>query len=304
MELVDAAEIRRRLPMRAAIDALERAFRDRDPAGGPMRTHLETPRGSLLLMPETGPVGIGVKLVTVTPGNAEREEPLIGAVYVVFDATTQQPRAVLDGAALTAIRTAAVSGLATRFLARPDAGRLVLFGAGVQAGTHLEAMVAERPVEHVTVVSRSQGPAVALAERAAAMGLAAELGEPDAVRDADLVCTCTTSERPLFDGARLPEGVHVNAVGSFRPDTRELDTETIRRAELVVEERSAALAEAGELAIAIAEGAIDAAHVRADLHQLTNGAAVRTSPRDVTVFKSVGLAFEDLAVAAAVLEAA
>lgn len=303
MELLDAAGLRRRLPMRSAIDALERAFRERDPAGGPLRSHLETPEGTLLLMPATGPAGVGVKLVTVTPGNAERGEPLIGAVYVLFDARTQQPRAVLDGAALTALRTAAVSGLATRCLARPDAARLVLFGAGVQAGAHLEAMVAERPVARVTVVSRSPEPASALVDRASALGLDASVGEPSAVRDADLVCTCTTSDRPLFDGAWLRDGVHVNAVGAYRPETRELDTEAIRRAALVVEERGAALAEAGELALAIEEGAIDAGHVRADLHELMNGAAVRTSPRDVTVFKSVGLAFEDLVVAAAALEA-
>jgi ornithine cyclodeaminase len=290
--------------MRAAIDALERAFRDGDPAGGPLRSQLGTPEGTLLLMPATGPAGVGVKLVTVTPANASRGEPLIGAVYVLFDAWSQQPRAVLDGAALTALRTAAVSGLATRFLARPDAARLVLFGAGVQAGEHLEAMVAERPIERVVVVSRSGSPASALAARASALGLDAAVGGPEAVRDADLICTCTTSERPLFDGAWLPGGVHVNAVGSYRPQTRELDTETVRRAALVVEERAAALAEAGELALAIAEGAIEAGHVRADLHELMNGSQVRTSPRDVTVFKAVGLAFEDLAVAAAALEAA
>jgi ornithine cyclodeaminase/alanine dehydrogenase-like protein (mu-crystallin family) len=164
-------------------------------------------------------------------------------------------------------------------------------------------MVAERPVARVTVVSRSPEPASALVVRASALGLGASVGEPSAVRDADLVCTCTTSDRPVFDGAWLRGGVHVNAVGAYRPETRELDTEAIRRAALVVEERGAALAEAGELAFAIAEGAIDAGHVRADLHELTNGAAVRTSPGDVTVFKSVGLAFEDLVVAAAALEA-
>jgi ornithine cyclodeaminase len=290
--------------MREAIDVLQRAFRDRDPSEDPLRSHVETPEGTLLLMPATGAAGVGVKLVTVTPGNARRGEPLIGAVYVLFDARTQQPRAVLDGAALTALRTAAVSGLATRLLARPDSRRLVLFGAGVQAGSHLEAMVAERPVERVSVVSRSEGPASALAARAAELGLEANVAGSEAVREADLVCTCTTSEHPLFDGAWLPDGVHVNAVGSYRPETRELDSETVRRAALVVEERHAALAEAGELALTIDEGTIDAAHVRADLHELTNGVEVRTSPHDVTVFKSVGLAFEDLVVASAALDAA
>ncbi len=303
MELLDGPELRRRLPMRAAIDALERAFRDEDPSGSPLRSHVDTAAGTLLMMPAAGAAGVGVKLVTVTPANTGRGEPLIGAVYVLFDARTQQPCAVFDGAALTALRTAAVSGLATRFLARPDAHRLVIFGAGVQAGTHLEAMVSERPIDRVAIVSRSEGRAASLRDRAAALGLEAELAGPDAVRTADVVCTCTTAERPLFDGGWLSDGVHVNAVGSYRPETRELDTATVRRAKVVVEERAAAFAEAGELAIPLGAGAIDASHVRADLHELVVGASVRTGPGDVTLFKSVGLAFEDLAVAGAALEA-
>ncbi|HEY7666565.1 MAG TPA: ornithine cyclodeaminase family protein [Actinomycetota bacterium] len=303
MELLDGPELRRRLSMRAAIDALERAFRAEDPSGSPLRSNVGTAEGTLLIMPAAGAAGVGVKLVTVTAANAERGEPLIGAVYVLFDARTQQPRAVLDGAALTALRTAAVSGLATRYLARTDAHRLIIFGAGVQAGTHLEAMVCERPIDEVTIVSRSRARAAELRDRAAALGLTAELAGPDAVRAGDVVCTCTSAERPLFDGGWLPEGVHVNAVGSYRPETRELDTEAVRRAKVVVEERSAAFAEAGELAIPLEAGAIEASHVLADLHELVGGVPVRTAPGDVTVFKSVGLAFEDLAVAAAALEA-
>jgi ornithine cyclodeaminase len=302
MRLLDAAELGRRLPMSEAIDALDRAFRDRDPTGGPLRSHLETPSGTLLVMPAAGAAGVGVKLVTLTPGNPARGDPLIGAVYILFDARTQQPRGVIDGAALTALRTAAVSGVATRYLAREDVRRLVIFGAGVQAGAHLDAMLVVRAVERVAIVSRSEGPAEALRDRAAALGVDAALVGPEAVRDADVICTCTTSPEPLFDGRWLPTGVHVNAVGSYRPDARELDGETIRRAKLVVEERAAALAEAGELAIPLAEGTIDASHVLADLHELANGTVVRTSPEDVTVFKSVGLAFEDLAVAAAAMD--
>ena len=301
MELIDVAELRRRLPMAAAIDALESAFRDQDPAAGPLRSHLDTADGRLVLMPATGPAGVGVKLVTVTPANPARGAPLIGAVYVLFDAVTQQPRAVIDGAALTALRTAAVSGLATRFLARADARRLVIFGAGVQARSHLEAMVNERAIERVAIVSRSEGPAGELRDRAEGLGLDARSAAPDVVAEADLVCTCTTSDEPVFDGARLSAGTHVNAVGTFQPHTRELDTETIRRARVVVEERGAAFEEAGELVIAIGEGAIDPSHVVADLAQVVRGTQVRTTPDDVTVFKSVGLAFEDLAIAAAVV---
>jgi ornithine cyclodeaminase/alanine dehydrogenase-like protein (mu-crystallin family) len=134
-------------------------------------------------------------------------------------------------------------------------------------------------------------------------GLVARLGAPGAVADADLVCTCTTSEEPLFDGSSLPFGVHVNAVGSHRPGARELDTATVRRGRVVVETRDVALAEAGELAIPIADGAIEAGHVAADLADVVRGASVRRSPEDLTVFKSVGMAFEDLVVARAIVDA-
>ncbi len=303
LRVIGAEEVRARLPMAAAVDALQDAFRTLDPSGGPLRTHVETPNGSLLLMPAVGAAGIGVKLVTITPANPERDLPLIHASYVLFDAETQAPEGVLDGSALTALRTAAVSGLATRFLSREDAGRLVIFGAGVQARSHLEAMCAVRPVTDLVVVSRSRGAAEALAEEGRGRGLAARLGEPEAVREADLVCTCTTAEAPLFDGSWLPDGVHVNAVGAYRPETRELDTETVRRARVVVETREVAFEEAGELLIPIGEGAIAAGHIVADLAETVRGAQVRRSSSEVTLFKSVGMAFEDLVVARAVLDA-
>jgi ornithine cyclodeaminase/alanine dehydrogenase-like protein (mu-crystallin family) len=303
LRVIGAEELRARLPMAAAIDALEAAFRTLDPGAGPLRSEVETPGGSLLVMPAFGEAGVGVKLVTVTPENPMQGFPFIQASYVLFDAETQSPEAVLDGTTLTALRTAAVSGLATRRLAREDASRLVLFGAGVQARSHLEAMCAVRPVTDVVVVSRTPGPAEGLVREALGSGLGARLGERVAVAEADLVCTCTTSEQPLFDGSLLRRGAHVNAVGSHRPESRELDTETVRRARLVVETRAVALAEAGDLLIPIAEGAIDAGHVAADLAETMRGIPVRRSPDDVTVFKSVGMAFEDLVVARAIVNA-
>lgn len=303
LRLIGAEELRARLPMVAAIDALETAFRTLDPGTGPLRTSLETPAGSLLMMPALGEAGVGVKLVTLTSSNPERGLPYIQAGYVLFDTVTQSPEAVLDGTALTALRTAAVSGLATRHLAREDAARLVVFGAGVQARAHLEAMCAVRPVTELVVVSRSPGPAGSLVGAGLERGLAARSGEPDSVAEADLICTCTTSGEPLFDGSSLPPGVHVNAVGSHRPDARELDTETVRRGRVVVETREVALAEAGELAIPIADGAIEVGHVVADLAETVRGAEVRRSTDDLTVFKSVGMAFEDLVVARAIVDA-
>jgi ornithine cyclodeaminase/alanine dehydrogenase-like protein (mu-crystallin family) len=299
---VDAETLRRTLPMTAAIDALEAAFgADRLPEA-PLRTHVETGTGSLLLMPAFGEPGVGVKLVTLTGSNPDRGLPFIHAIYALFDAQTQAPVALLDGAALTAIRTAAVSGLATRHLARPDASRLAIFGAGVQARSHLEAMRAVRPLAHVVIVSRTSDRAAALADEARTAGLNARVGSAADVADRDLVCTCTTSETPVFDGTLLPSGAHVNAVGAYRPDMRELDTEAVRRARVVVETREAAMEEAGDLLIAIKEGAVDEDHVVADLSEVVRGAPVRRSDEDVTLFKSVGVAFEDLVVARAAVD--
>lgn len=302
--LIDAATLTDALPMPAAIDALERGFRDQDAVAAPLRGVAETTAGTLLTMPASGDGGIGVKIVTLTPANPDRGLPFLHASYVLFDARTQAPEAVLDGAAMTALRTAAVSGLATRHLAPADAHRLVVFGAGVQAAVHLEAMRAVRDVDEVIVVSRSPERAEALVARARDAGLDARTGTPDDVAGADLVCTCTTAPTPLFDGALLSPGTHVNAVGAYTPDTREIDTETMRRGRVVVEARDVALAEAGDLLIPIAEGVVTAAHILADLWEVVrDDRAVRGSLDDVTLFESVGMAFEDLIVARAVVEA-
>jgi ornithine cyclodeaminase len=296
LPLIDADELGRLLPMPAAIDALERAFAEPDLPQAPQRTSFEVTSGDLLLMPAAGDAGVGVKLVTLAPANPGRGLPYVQAAYVLFDAESLSPVAVLDGTALTNLRTAAVSGLATRHLARPDASRLVILGAGATANAHLDAILAVRPIRIVRVVSRSPGPAEALAARARDAG-------PEAVAEADVVCTCTTSERPVFDGALLAPGTHVNAIGAYRPDMRELDDEAVARARVVVETREAALAEAGDLVIPLRAGRIRADHVVADLGELVRGAVVRRGPEDVTVFKSVGIAPEDLVVARAALDA-
>ena len=303
LRVIGAEELRDRLPMVEAMDALEEAFRSQDPGVGPHRTHVETPAGSLLMMPAFAENGVGVKLVTLTPGNVRRNLPFIYALYALFDASTQAPEALLDGSALTALRTAAVSGLATRFLARPDAARLVIFGAGVQARSHLEAMCSVRAITDLVVVSRTPEPAEGLAAEGRRLGLRAVVGRPEAVAEADLVCTCTTSSEPLFDGGILRPGTHVNAVGSYHPRTRELDTETIRRARVVVETREVAFEEAGDILIPIHEGVIGEDHVIADLADIVRGAEVWPWRETVTVFKSVGMAFEDLVVARAIVDA-
>ncbi|HSL68031.1 MAG TPA: ornithine cyclodeaminase family protein [Actinomycetota bacterium] len=299
---IDADRLGRLLPMEAAVDALETAFGSGALPPAPLRTHIETEAGSLVAMPATGPQGTGVKLLTITSGNPEMGRPLIQGMYALFSVVTQEPEAAIDGAALTALRTGAVSGLATRYLAREDAARLVIFGAGTQARSHLEAMLAVRPVETVTFVSRTPGRAEALVGSAREMGVAAEVAGPDAVGAADIVCTCTTSATPVFEGSLLSSGSHVNAVGAYTPQTRELDNDAIVRARVVVETREVALAEAGDLQIPLGAGSIGPDHVVADLSEVVRGVTVRRNPEDVTVFKSVGVAFEDLVVARAAVD--
>jgi ornithine cyclodeaminase len=283
--------------MDRAIAAIEDAFRS-GRHESPPRQHIPIGESDLLFMPSWNERVAGVKLVTVNPNNPPRNIPLINGSYLLFDRDTLQPAAVIEAATLTAIRTAAVSGVATRALAAPEARRLVIFGSGVQARSHLDAMVAARAIEELVVVARSEERARSLLERAAQIGIAARVGDPTAVTEADIVCTCTTSSDPLFDGTNLSSGAHVNAVGSYRAAARELDTEIVRRAAVVCVETLEVMGESGDLATPLSEGVLDPADV-VDLR----AALSRTKPNEpeITVFKSVGQAFEDLAVAEAAL---
>lgn len=304
MRFIGAEELRSVLSMEGAVDALDAAFAREDPSlVAPLRNTFATPAGTLLTMPAAGDAGVGIKLVTLSEFNPQRNLPFVHAAYVLFDARTQRLEAVIDGTELTALRTAAVSGLATRHLANPDASRLVVFGAGVQATAHLDAMLAVRPIRDVTVVGRSQPKVDALVARARTRGVEARAGAPDDVRHADLICTCTTSAVSVFSGQDLAEGVHINAIGAYLAHQRELDTETVRRARVVVETREVALTEAGDVVIPIREGAIEASHLLADLAEVVRGRRVREARSDITAFISVGSSFEDLVVARAAIDA-
>jgi len=295
--LLDAGALERLVPFGDAIGALEGALASgRAPGDHPPRSSVPAGRGELLLMPAGDGVAVGVKLVTVAPDTPDRTRPRIQGVYVYFDAATLAPVALLDGVALTSLRTPAVSAVATARLAVADARTLVVFGAGPQAWGHVLAMRAVRPVERVRVVARSRPSAERLAERARGLGLDAAPATPAAVAAADVVCTCTTSTEPVFEGRLLAPHAHVNAVGSHRPDARELDDDAVRGAAVVVETRRAALAEAGDLLLPLRAGVIGEDAVVADLGELVRG-TVRVDPGRRTVFKSVGMAFEDLVVA-------
>jgi ornithine cyclodeaminase len=296
---IAASELSAVLPWGAAVDALESAFQTEDPSAGPVRSHLAVPGGEMLLMPAQTSTDVGVKLVTLAPGNAGIGLPFIQGLYILLSPGTLTPELLIDGAALTRLRTAAVSALATRWLAPPDARHLVLFGAGQQAEPHAIAMAAVRPIERVTVVSRGARRARDLVDRLAAVGFDARTGTPDAVEEADIVCTCTTSPAPVFPTSRLREGAHVNAVGAYRPDRRELDGALLARSLLVVETRASALAEAGDILLAIAEGHISPSDIAGELADVVHGRVRRGHPRETTVFKSVGLGIEDLVLARA-----
>jgi ornithine cyclodeaminase len=300
----DAEAIRSAITVEQAITAVEGALAADGFPATPDRMHVESVSGTLLTMPAAVDWGSGVKLVTVAPGNPARGLPLIHGVFVLFAAESMAPVAVMDGAALTALRTAAVSAVATRHLARTDAASLVMFGAGAQAHAHLHALRTVRDIASLAVVDPVRERAEQLAAHARELGIAARLTGPEAVATADIVCTCTTSREPLFDGALVPRGAYVNAVGSFEPAVRELDDATVARAEIVVETRRATIDETGDLLVPLQSGVITADRIVAELPDvirrrgLPSGAA-----QDLVVFKSVGHAFEDLIVAEAVYRA-
>jgi ornithine cyclodeaminase len=291
----DADRVTSALAWPAAVAALRAALAGGlDPEAEPPRHAVRFGAGELLVMPSSGGGRAGVKLVTVAPHG----RPRIHGVYVLFDARTLAPVATLDGAALTALRTPAVSALGVDLVAPAGARRLVVFGSGPQAYGHVHALRAVRPIEHVTVVGRDRTRATALVDTLLAEGVPAAAGSPDAVADADLIACCTTAREPLFGGRLLPEAAVVVAVGSHEPDAREVDSETVRRCGgALVEARAAATSEAGDVLLARADGAVTDEQL-VTFADLVHGRTARR-PRLV---KTVGMGWEDLVVAAAVVE--
>lgn len=243
----------------------------------------------------------GAKLITVYPANHGTALDSHQGVVTLFDGENGSLLAIMDAASITAIRTAAVSAVATRLLARQEARTLAILGAGVQARTHLDAMMSVRRFKTVRVWSRTPDHARALADRAAGLGVegVAASDAERAVRGADVICTVTASREPVLRGEWLESGAHVNAVGASLPTARELDTEAVRRSRIFVDRRESALNEAGDLIVPMKEGAITADSIVAEIGELIlqerNG---RQSEREITLFKSLGIAVEDLACAA------
>lgn len=269
---LDAAAIMELVSFADAVAALREVFTARHPMVE--RTAVAVAGGDLLVMPAVLDGMAGVKTVMVQPSNAGREEPVIQGSYLLVDAVRGRPVATLDGAALTLLRTPAASALATQALAVPDAKTCVIIGTGPQGLAHEQAMRWAVPaLQSIMVVGRN----VAL---------------ETLVGTARIICTCTSSPTPLFAGRLVAVGTHLNAIGAYHRDRCELDSEVMNRASIVVDDHVAARAEAGDIVVADAWAA-----VIGDLHDVVCGRAKRTSADEITVFKSVGVAIEDLAVA-------
>ena len=300
LPFLDAAAVAALSP-REAVDALEAALRaGLDPEGDPPRQAVGTGAGEILIMPSASPGAAGVKLVTVAPGNPERGLPRIQGVYALFDPATLAPAALVDGIALTNLRTAAVSALAVRHLAAPRARRLLVFGTGAQGWAHVGALRAVAPgLERIDVVARDRARLDAFVARVRGEhGLEARAAAPDAARDADLIVCATTAREPLFDGALVRADATVVAIGSHEPGAREVDEALAGAATVVVESRGSAMREAGDVIAAIDAGAVDA-DALVPLAALVRGEAA-AAPGRPRLFKSTGMAWEDLVVAAAV----
>jgi len=300
VRVLDERDVRRLLPMAECIDAMTAALAAlaRGEVHNPLRFVVRPPdEPSLMgLMPAHRGGGAplwSLKALTIVPGNSARGLDSHQGFVALFDGETGEPRALLNAGTITAVRTAAVSAVATRLLAREDVRTLAVLGTGTQARSHLEAMHAVRDFERTLVWSAS-GRSLDGAESVPTA--------EEAVREADVLCTVTASREPVIRREWLKPGVHVNAVGSSIPAARELDTATMVAASLYVDRRESTLNEAGDFLFPQREGAISPDHIRAELGELVLATAPgRTSPEEITVFKSLGLAVEDLAAAEHVL---
>lgn len=306
MRILSGGDLERVLNPADVIHAVEGAFREHAVGRSAALPRAVLPMGSggfFLSMVGTLPRqrALGTKLISVVPKNRGRGLPTVHASYLLTDPESGVPLALMEAGFLTAIRTGAASALAARFLARKDSARVACFGAGIQARYQLLCLQAVRPLASVIVVGRDPGRAQAFAEamtREMGVPVTASRDRRAAVAGADLVTCATTSPTPVFDGRDVRPGTHVDAVGAFRANTREVDTGLVRRAHVVVDTYEGAWEEAGDLLIPIKAGAISRRHVRAELAELVSRRKRGRPSRDaITFFKSVGFALEDTATA-------
>lgn len=316
LRVLSKQDVQRAVPMREAIEIVKGAFAQLSAGKAvvPLRTQLPVERheGVTLFMPaylsESG--DLGVKIVSVFPGNLEMGLPTIFALVVIVEASTGRPVAVMDGTYLTALRTGAASGAATDLLARKEARVAAIFGAGAQGRTQLLAVCEVRDIERARVYDTNLQAAESYAKEMGGKGrvpadLKVASSPAEAAREADVICTATTSKTPVFADGDLKQGVHINAVGSFTAEMEEIPEQTVGRARIVVGSREGCLAETGDLIIPIRKGLITEDDIYAELGEIAAGIRPgRESAGEITLFKSVGNAVQDVSVAKRVMEAA
>ncbi len=310
--LLSASDVRRLLPMPACIDAMDRAMRattEGRVAIAPRRFEpLVDGSGTLGLMPgsTTNPAVYGAKVVSIHPANPAKGLPMIQGLVILFDHGTGRPVAVMDGAEITGIRTAAASGLATRELANPEARTLGILGYGVQAANHIDAVLAVRKIATVLVWGRSQEKAKAFVEaHAARIGIAIQTASQEQACGCDVVCATTSATQPVLFGKWLKPGSHINLVGTHTRDAREADGQAIAHSAVYVDLMESARNEAGDILMAVDDGLIELTDVVGEIGQVLNGAVRgRLGPEDITLYKSVGIVSQDLFAADSVYRAA
>ncbi|MCA9942440.1 MAG: hypothetical protein KC449_03120 [Anaerolineales bacterium] len=305
MHILSAKDVRLALPMSEAIAGMKQAFAQLSTGQAvvPLRGRVDVTQhqGTTLVMPAylAQSSDLAVKVVSVFPQNSARHEPTIYAAVLVLDAETGRPLALMEGGTLTAIRTGAGAGAATDLLAKPDASIVAILGSGVQARTQLEAVCTVRKIREVRVYSPTHEHAVDFAREMRGLGPIPQLirimtNPETAVRGADIICAATTSSKPVFHSKDVSPGAHINGVGSYTPAMQEIDAETVRQALVVVDSREAAWEEAGDLIVPLQAGLITKAHIHAELGEIAAGLKPgRTSPTQITFFKSVGVAVQD-----------
>ena len=309
VRILKATDIRECFSMAQAINSMKSAFTQLSEGTAivPERVSVNVDAGVSLYMPGYLPEGghLAAKIVTVFPKNRAAGFPVIQGVVLVLDSETGEVRALMDGSYLTALRTGAASGLATDILALPDAAVLTVFGAGAQARTQVEAVRTVRSIEEIRIVDKSLESANVFAGEIEGAHVTVMEDSREAVEGAQVVITATDSLEPVFPGSVLDPGTHVNAIGAFTPEMRELDGDLVSKAKVVVDYRDTVMVEAGDLTQAIDEGVFDLTKIHAELGELVNNSRPgRENPEEITLFKSVGNAVQDVAVAGAILEQA
>jgi len=309
LTLLSADDVRQALPMREAIEAMKGAFADYSSgrATVPQRMSVGVPEsgGTVLLKPALTPTGVGAKLVSFFPGNRARGKPVVTGIVVLLDRESGEPQALLDGTFVTAWRTGAASGAATDLLASKGVGTAALLGCGAQAETQALAIDTARRLETIRIYARTPAAVerfIAAMQPRLKARLVAAPSSDDAIDGAGLICAATTSSTPVFDGRKLSAGVHVNGIGSFTKEMQEVDLATVERSRIFVDSRESAAAEAGELVVAIRAGRTRPEDWT-ELGEVVEGSRPgRASDSELTFFKSVGLAVQDVAACARVLD--